>query len=458
MTAFAGLDTSAFPGLPTMAWLRKNTNLCWTGFYLKSPSHHTADWMAQRSALVAQGWELAPIYVGQQVTGPGSHVVTAAQGQIDGNDAAAQMQSAAFPLGSFVFLDLENGPPFSLEQESYVDAWCDAVMRNGFGAGIYCSYLIAAEVHAARPSARLWAFRVRTTTLHDGGASPYPTPDPSASGYADTTMWQHDDEARISTGGGAYLTVDLNTSLLADPSAPLTTENKPMTISAGDIAGLQTALNQFGASPPLTVDGQNGPLTQAAVSAFQTKWGLPVTGTADAATLSAINANLETGATVTDTPAPATAATVSPAAIATAASATTPTVAVKADVPSVTQTSLVDASTAIDSIVALLEGKLDPLADAAQATVLGEVPFIGAMLEEIAPHAASDALNVAITQGAALFKSTGNPLYTDAAYLIPAAEQIFTSTSGWLSTLGLTGLVSGLIGKAAAAVGLTKAA
>lgn len=145
---------------------------------------------------------------------------------------------------------------------------------------------------------------------------------------------------------------------------------------------------------------------------------------------------------------------VTPSVVATAQAATAPTDAAKTDVPGVTQSPVVDASTAVDSIVALLEGKLDPIADIAQAAVLSKVPIIGAMLEAIAPHAARDALNVAITQGAAMFKATGNPLFQSAGYIIPAAEQIFVATSGWISKLGLTGAIKGLIADAAAKAGI----
>ena len=142
MTAYAGFDRSDFPGALAMAWLRANTNLCWCGFYLPSPSHPGTSWIdADDEAL--DGWGLAPIYVGQQVTGPGSHLVTAAQGAIDGADAAAKMGAAGFDPKSCVYLDLENGPPFGPAQQAYVGAWCDAVSAADFLPGVYCSFMFA---------------------------------------------------------------------------------------------------------------------------------------------------------------------------------------------------------------------------------------------------------------------------------------------------------------------------
>ena len=43
---------------------------------------------------------------------------------------------------------------------------------------------------------------------------------------------------------------------------------------AAEVEQLQTRLNEDGADPPLTVDGIFGPLTHAAVVAFQGRHGL----------------------------------------------------------------------------------------------------------------------------------------------------------------------------------------
>src|SRR5690242_21532661 len=121
MPGFAGFDSSAFPGLNVTAWLKANTNFVWCSFYLgPAPSHPDAGWMPNRSALVQQGWGIAPLYVGQQVTGPGSKHPSHAQGGADGVDAIALMNSAGFSPGHFVYLDLENGPPFTQPLRDYV--------------------------------------------------------------------------------------------------------------------------------------------------------------------------------------------------------------------------------------------------------------------------------------------------------------------------------------------------
>lgn len=217
MSGFAGFDASGYPGTARMAELKRTTNLVWCGFYLgPAPSHSDAGWMAHRAELAAQNWGFAPIYVGQQVMGPGRHVVTAAQGEADGVDAVELMRKAGFATGSCVYLDLENGPPFQTAQREYVSSWVDAVGKAGFAAGIYCSFLFAVEVADLFPRARIWAFHVRTVSRHPVAGPNYPNPDPSTSGFAGAVIWQHGDSCVID----GQLLVDLDSANSPDPSAP----------------------------------------------------------------------------------------------------------------------------------------------------------------------------------------------------------------------------------------------
>ena len=58
---------------------------------------------------------------------------------------------------------------------------------------------------------------------------------------------------------------------------------------SADPKAVQTKLNALGmAKPPLTVDGQLGPLSKAAITAFQKSKSLPATGELDAATIKAL--------------------------------------------------------------------------------------------------------------------------------------------------------------------------
>jgi len=221
----AGFDTDVYPGDDAMAWLKQNTNLEWCGFYLApAPSHGDRSWMDRRAALAAQGWGLAPVYVGQETIGPGSHLTVGSQGYIDGNQAANLAAQAGFGPGSRVFLDLENGAPLTANQAAYVARWTDALMARGYAPGVYCSHLLAEDVELAlsiptrHPGAAIWAFRVSTVTDHDVIGTEFPAPDPAGCGYVEAVAWQREQDAIITVDGSPLL-VDLSTALWADPSA-----------------------------------------------------------------------------------------------------------------------------------------------------------------------------------------------------------------------------------------------
>lgn len=222
MPTFAGFDTSAYPGDENMAHIKAHSNLSFVGFYLApAPAHPHHDWMGARAELVKQGWGLAPIFVGQQLVGPGMNVaaVNPLQGTEDGVLAGALMARAGFPAKSWVYLDLENGTPLTLAQRSYVQAWCGAVHRAGFKAGVYCSHTLAELVSNSVPGARIWAVRVKSVVEHDasGYGGDFPLVDPHASGYQYSYLWQHEQNAKVDIAG-LFLDVDLNVSVLRDPS------------------------------------------------------------------------------------------------------------------------------------------------------------------------------------------------------------------------------------------------
>lgn len=223
MPSFAGFDTSEFPGVAEMAWLRANTNLQWCGFYLgPAPSHASTSWMGNRAALAAAGWGLAPVYVGQQIAGPGRHVVDAAQGTIDGADAATLMGREAFSPGSCVYLDLEDGPPFTAPRTDYVGSWVAAVTAAGMTPGIYCSHDLATAVQTLCPDARIWAFNVTTADRHPFPGTVFPDPDPAGSGYGGAFIWQLEQNCvlDLATTPERPPVVDLDSALTADPGAP----------------------------------------------------------------------------------------------------------------------------------------------------------------------------------------------------------------------------------------------
>jgi hypothetical protein len=217
MTASAGIDTSVYrPNMLAALKADPNNNAVWCGFYHDAPSHSNSGWPGHRADVIALGFNPVPIYVGQQVQGPGSHIVTAAQGTIDGDDCAAKMLAEGFPARSCCFLDLESPDGAFMP---YVDAWVTAMEKRGWTSGVYVSHLMAAVIATVHPNTRIWAYKV-ASVAGSSGSAPFSTEDPSGSGYAGAVIWQHEDEVTIS-GPGYSFTVDLDTSTVADPAAPL---------------------------------------------------------------------------------------------------------------------------------------------------------------------------------------------------------------------------------------------
>jgi hypothetical protein len=230
MAGHAGFDSYAFPGLAQMRWLLGATNLRWCGYYLApAPSHPDTAWMGRRAALAALGWGLAPIFVGQQIVGPGQHSVTGGQGVADGRRAAQLLRLDGFEEGSTVFLDIEEGPPLCHARAAYTGTWADTVNAEGYRAGVYASHDLALALHNLRPELLIWAFNVASVAAHPVPGVNYPDPHPAGCGYAGAYMWQLAQNCRISLPGAPIpaMMVDLSTAVCADPSAAVSVPANP---------------------------------------------------------------------------------------------------------------------------------------------------------------------------------------------------------------------------------------
>jgi hypothetical protein len=220
MPIFLGLDTSVYPGDNVMKLARTQANIAFTGFYLApAPSHSDTSFMKKRAFLAGLGYGFAPVYVGQQQSGPGSHNLSAKQGTIDGKNAAALMQTAGFPASSVVYLDVETGPPATPVFFSYYTAWVQAVITAGFTPGVYVSHLLAAQFLAHDSRAVPWVFQLQFSGGHVF-TPPLPTPNPSTSGFSGAKVLQFAQNCTLNLTGTHLSPVDLDTALVPDPSAP----------------------------------------------------------------------------------------------------------------------------------------------------------------------------------------------------------------------------------------------
>ncbi|HEX8162020.1 MAG TPA: glycoside hydrolase domain-containing protein [Pyrinomonadaceae bacterium] len=219
MSLFLGFDRSQYPGDALMQTLRAQAGLAWTGFYLApAPSHADAGWMQKRALLQGFGYGFAPVYLGQQQGGPGSHNLSAAQGTRDGQNAARLAAQAGFPTQTVIYLDIETGPPIEPVFLDYYAAWTQSVLDENYAPGVYCSHLLAAQLRARDARPVFWVFRLLYPV---GGtfAPPLPLPAPAQAGFSDATLLQFAQSVALSLPDGTKLSpVDLDSSTVADPS------------------------------------------------------------------------------------------------------------------------------------------------------------------------------------------------------------------------------------------------
>lgn len=225
MSFYAGMDTDLNPGLDYLKAAKLYTNWSWLGYYFKAPSHADGSWLGHRQAISDLGFGILPIYVGQQLQGPGSKVLTADQGEADADEACQAMWDEGFPDDSFVFLDCEEGPEngntLDPNRVLYLMAWAQQVEANGFGVGVYTSHLLGKAVGGLLPNARIWCTRLLQATQAEHTTRTFPVMNPAGCGYPAAMAWQHTDNVTVFPSGTPHkLMVDLSVSLTADPGAP----------------------------------------------------------------------------------------------------------------------------------------------------------------------------------------------------------------------------------------------
>ena len=156
---FVGFDTHTYPGTETMkAWKHTpGSPYKWVGFYLPAPCHNDESWSGKRDSLVAMGWGLAVVYVGQQTWGRTPRRLTAAkraalrkkndcstdllskdEGILNADDAVKRARAEGFPPGAVVFLDLERMESIPAAMRVYYKAWVARMLETrAYTPGIY---------------------------------------------------------------------------------------------------------------------------------------------------------------------------------------------------------------------------------------------------------------------------------------------------------------------------------
>jgi hypothetical protein len=137
-TTFLGMDRNDYPGDAAMQSLRKT--FTFTGYWLNNPPGADRNtWTGKRAQLQTMGFGFLVLFNGRE------YLALKASGNAAGvgaRDASAAVQAAAaegFPKRAIIFLDQEQGGRMLPEQRAYIHAWIDAVVKAGYGAGVYCS-------------------------------------------------------------------------------------------------------------------------------------------------------------------------------------------------------------------------------------------------------------------------------------------------------------------------------
>jgi len=249
MGIYAGFDTFSYPGDAVMQSLWDHTNLYWCGFYL-GPRYNFAP---KYVTLASMGWGVAPIYMEKRryrVLGGMSRAQQFAMGQQDGREAVAWARQASIQPPTTLYFDVEAGDRNNAWLE-YFAGWSRAVADAYYGAGCYCSYLLASWVVSSlmnRPGfdtviPTIWAFNIDQANPNGsvkkdshGNQIPwawlspdYPVPPPSDSGYSAAIAWQRAHGFGLqwedaSVGGKPVkkrlFPADLNTAFVRDPGNP----------------------------------------------------------------------------------------------------------------------------------------------------------------------------------------------------------------------------------------------
>jgi hypothetical protein len=237
---FVGFDTHTYPGTETMrAWKKTpGSPYKWVGYYLPAPCHNDKSWSGKRDTLVAMGWGLALVYVGQQTWGKTPRNLTSAQraalrkrndcatdliseeeGILNADDAVRAASAEGFPPGAVIFLDLERMEKIPEAMRAYYRAWTSRVLASGkYKPGIYAHQHNAEQIFADVKGVFVAAHDTTTPRFWiAGGKGFHEGRAPQDVGFAFAGMWQGVIDVARSVAN-VRLPVDVNVSAWRSPS------------------------------------------------------------------------------------------------------------------------------------------------------------------------------------------------------------------------------------------------
>ncbi len=197
--SYLGFDSNDYPGDANLKALRQTFSF--TGYWLNHPpGEKTNTWIGHRACVESAGFGFLVLFNGRFFKELKNVAHANALGKSDALAAVAAAKREGFPAGTIIFLDQEQGGRMLPEQKAYIYAWVDGVNAGGFGAGIYCSGMAAADdggvVTAEDIRQNAGGRKITYWVTNDacppspGCAFPRKSPSPVDSGIAFAEVWQ----------------------------------------------------------------------------------------------------------------------------------------------------------------------------------------------------------------------------------------------------------------------------
>jgi hypothetical protein len=237
---YVGFDTHTYPGTAVMRTWKETPGspYSWVGYYLPSPCHADRSWIGKRDTLIAMGWGLAAVYVGQQTWGRtpralsssqlaalhkrtkcSADLMNASEGTLDADDATTIAGAEGFPPGATVFLDLERVETIPAPMRAYYTAWVERMLSNGrYEPGIYAHEHNAATIYTDVKNAFTTKGDTMTPRFWIAGGKGFDTGRaPQDVGFVFAGVWQGVIDVARSVAN-VRLPVDVNVASWASPS------------------------------------------------------------------------------------------------------------------------------------------------------------------------------------------------------------------------------------------------
>jgi hypothetical protein len=244
-STFLGFDRNEYPGDANLGTLRQTFSF--SGYWLNNPpGDDTNTWMGKRTKVEAAEFGFLVLFNGRLYKDLLHNA--AVLGQSDGKAAVTSAWHEGFPAHTIIFLDIEQGGRMLPEQKAYIYAWVDAVIANGFRAGVYCSGIpskegkinvVTSDDIQQNAGGRAIAFFVTNDVCPPSpGCAFSKRPSPGESGISFADVWQYAQSpkrrdfaakcpANYNADGNCYppgvdpvvkLHVDVEAAASADPS------------------------------------------------------------------------------------------------------------------------------------------------------------------------------------------------------------------------------------------------